>query len=216
MSDSDSFIREVSEEVRKDRMYALWKKWGPFVFIAIAIVVAGAAYWSWGKTRDAAAAAQRGEAILAADPTSVEAQQALIEKLAPPSQLVPTFTAAATMANAGDTAKAAEAYRAIAAREDLARLYRDMAMLQALRLEAVEGDAGTVLADLAPLTEEGAPYAPLARELAAALHIRAGDIEAARNELTAILASAQATSALKLRAREMLMVIGGADEKDAS
>ena len=43
MSESDSFIQEVTEEVRQDRMFALWKKWGPYVLAAIVIAVGGAA-----------------------------------------------------------------------------------------------------------------------------------------------------------------------------
>ena len=30
MSDTDSFIQEVTEEVRQDRMFALWKKWAAY------------------------------------------------------------------------------------------------------------------------------------------------------------------------------------------
>ena len=42
VSDSDSFISEVSEEVRRDRMFALWRKYGPFLIGAIALIVAAA------------------------------------------------------------------------------------------------------------------------------------------------------------------------------
>src|SRR5690606_31235762 len=96
----------------------------------------------------------------------------------------------------------------------LARHYRDLALLQALRIEATADPAGA-LAELAPLMGPGAPYAPLARELAAVLHLRAGDIEAARAELEAILADQRATQALRLRARE-LMKIAGEPETDSA
>jgi hypothetical protein len=30
VSETDSFIQEVTEEVRHDRMFRLWKKYGPY------------------------------------------------------------------------------------------------------------------------------------------------------------------------------------------
>ncbi len=100
------------------------------------------------------------------------------------------------------------AIRQIATRDDVAAHYRQLALLQAVRLEAATADPQAALAELAPLIETS-PYAPLARELAAALHLRAGDREAAHTELEAILADPRATAGLKLRARELLIASGG-------
>src|SRR5699024_1853637 len=139
LSESDSFIREVTEEVRQDRMFALWKKWGPYIIALIVVIVGGAALWAWLETREAEQAPARGATLLAADPASVEQQQALVAELEPPARLVPRFTAAAALADAGETTKAAEAYRAIAASDGLPGYYHDLALLQALRLEAADG-----------------------------------------------------------------------------
>ncbi|HET7409974.1 MAG TPA: hypothetical protein VFJ13_07220 [Paracoccaceae bacterium] len=215
MSESDSFIQEVTEEVRQDRMFALWKKWGPYILAVIVLAVGGAALWTWMEARERARAEQVGGILLGAEPASVEEQQTAVAVLEPPARIVAEFAAAAALADAGDTAGAAEAYRALAARGDLAQHYRDLAVLQALRIEATTADPAAALADLAPLMEPGAPYAPLARELAAVLHMRAGDIEAARAELEAILADARTTQALRLRARELMNVVG-APETDGA
>src|SRR5690606_19551715 len=138
------------------------------------------------QAREQARAEQVGGILLGAEPGSLEEQQTAVAVLEPPARIVAEFAAAAALADAEDAAGAAEAYRGLAARGDLARHYRDLALLQALRIEATADPAGA-LAELAPLMEPGAPYAPLARELAAVLHLRAGDIEAARAELEAIL-----------------------------
>jgi hypothetical protein len=109
-------------------------------------------------------------------------------------------------------AEAVRRYRGIAARGDIAEHYRQLALLQAVRLEAASPGAqagpSAVLAELAPLID-GSPYALLARELKAALHLKAGDREAAHAELQAILADPRATSSLRLRAQEMLTASGG-------
>lgn len=206
MSESDSFIQEVTEEVRQDRMFALWKKWGPLVIGIVVLLVGGAAAWSWMEARQQAEAEVRGGLLLGAEPGSVEEQQALVVLLEQPTRIVAEFATAAALARAGETARASEAYRAIAQRGEVERHYRDLALLQALRLDAETADPAAALAELEALTSQGAPYAPLARELAAVLHMRAGDAEAARAELEAILADDTATQALRLRARELLTV----------
>ncbi len=207
MSEHDSFIQEVTEEVRQDRMFALWKKWGPFVLAGIVLVVAATAAWSWMQTRQHAQAEARGGALLAAEPGSLQAQQKLAEQMKAPAQLVPEFAVAAALARQGESAIAAEAYRSIAARGELAPAYRQMALLQAIRLEAATAaDPKAALAELQPLMQPGAPYALLARELAAALHLKAGDRAAARAELEVILADQAATQNMRIRAREMMSV----------
>lgn len=215
MSESDNFIHEVTEEIRKDRMYRLWTKWGPLVLALIVLAVGGSAVWAWMDLRAAERAEIRGGDLLAADPASFEAQQKLAAQLEPPARLVAEFTAAAALAASGNAGGAAAAYRAIAAKDGLLPVYRDLALLQALRIEAAGGDLAAVQAELAPLMEAGAPYAPLARELSAVLHIRAGDIPAARAELAAILDDAQSTQTLRLRAQELMKVVGGGEPEQA-
>lgn len=206
MSESDSFIQEVNEEVRQDRMFALWKKWGPWVLAALVLIVGGAALWSWMQARDHAQAQARGAALLAASPDELAAQQRLAETIDGPARLVAEFGVAAQLARQGETEIAAEAYRSLAARGDIAPYYRQLALLQALRIEAQSADPATVLAELEPLMQPGAPYAPLARELAAVIHLRAGDAQAAQSQLDAILADPTASQALRLRARELMSV----------
>jgi hypothetical protein len=204
LSETDSFIQEVTEEVRQDRMFALWKKWGPYVLAALVLVVGAAALWSWNRAQEEAEAEARGAVLLAADADP----QAAADQLEPPARIVADFAAAAALGRSGDTAAAAERYRQIAARDDLAGHYRQLALLQAVRLEASSAEPSAALAELGPLIESS-PYSLLARELAAALHLRAGDREAAHAELQAILADPRATANLRLRAQELLTASGG-------
>ena len=44
MSDTDSFIEEVSEEVRRDKLYATFKKYGWIAALFILVVVGGATW----------------------------------------------------------------------------------------------------------------------------------------------------------------------------
>ena len=40
MADRDSFIDEVSEELRRDRMLTAWRRWGPWVVGVVVLAVA--------------------------------------------------------------------------------------------------------------------------------------------------------------------------------
>ena len=66
MSDTDSFIEEVSEEVRRDRLYGYMRKYGWIAVLAILALVGGAAYNEYSKAQARAKAQTAGDAILAA------------------------------------------------------------------------------------------------------------------------------------------------------
>ena len=44
MSDTDSFIDEVTEEVRRDRLFLLLRRWGWVGVLAVILIVGGAAF----------------------------------------------------------------------------------------------------------------------------------------------------------------------------
>ena len=66
MSDTDSFIDEVTEEVRRDRLYLLLRRWGWVGVVAVVLIVGGAAFNEFRKARDTSQAQKLGDDILAA------------------------------------------------------------------------------------------------------------------------------------------------------
>ncbi len=52
LSDSDSFIEEVSEEVRRDRLFGLFRKYAWIPILLIIIIVGGAAFNEYRKITD--------------------------------------------------------------------------------------------------------------------------------------------------------------------
>lgn len=209
LSDVDSFIREVTEEVRQDRMFRLWKKYAPYIIGAVLLVIAGAAALSWWNERKEQQARALGSLFLAADIGSVEAQERLLAEVEGPARLVAELRLAAAKALAGDAAASAALYREIAARPGLDPAYADLARLQAVRVAVAEMAPEAVRAELAPLMAEGRPYRLLAMELSAAVKLNTGDAEGAHAELRAILADPQATRGLRQRAQAMLVSSGG-------
>ena len=66
MSETDSFIDEVTEEVRRDRLFAIFRKYGWIGILTIVVIVGGASWTEWKKAKAEAAAQSFGDALVAA------------------------------------------------------------------------------------------------------------------------------------------------------
>ncbi len=64
MSDTDSFIDEVNEEVRRDRFYGLLRRYGWIAVVAVVAIVGGAAWNEYSKAQERAQAEALGDAML--------------------------------------------------------------------------------------------------------------------------------------------------------
>ena len=53
MSDTDSFLQEVSEELRRDKLYRNMRKYGWIGLLLVVIIVGGAAYREYQKSQAA-------------------------------------------------------------------------------------------------------------------------------------------------------------------
>ena len=207
MSESDSFIQEVSEEIRQDRMFKLWKRYAPYVIGAIIVIVGAAAVWNWMEHRAVLEARETGGAFLAAELGSVEAQEALLEEVEDEAEVVAALRMASSLLLDGQEERAAEVYSGVAARDDVPPAYSHLALLNAVKLSAEESAPEALIGELAPLVEEGAPYRPLALELRGLLHLRAGDAGAAREDLEAALAAPSVTAETRRRVNGILAAL---------
>ena len=208
-SDSDSFFREVSEEVRRDRMFRLWKKYGPYAIAAIVAVIAGTAALNWWQHQQRQAARELGGVFLSTDIADPEQQRQLIERADGQAETLARLRLAAATAESGDRQEAARLYREVANAGGLAPAYADLARLQAIRLALPDMDPAEAVSELEPLTAEGAPYRLLALELRAVAQLNAGQTEAAHADLRTILESSNATRELIERAAALLVASGG-------
>ena len=195
MSQSDSFIDEVTEEVRRDRLFALFRRWAWLAVLLVVLLVGGAAWNEWRLSRDRAEAEARGEAILLARDSNDTAALLVAD---------PVLGALMT----GDPA----ALDRLAADEAADAVYRDLAILR------VAGDPATGLSRaerivrLQSIAAPGAPYALLAEERIALLEAEDGDREAALERLRRIAEDANAGGDLRQRAGQAIVALGGQEE----
>ncbi len=64
--DNETFYREVDEELRKDQLSGLWKRYGLLAIGAAVLLIAGLGGFLWWQNQQAAKAGERGEALVAA------------------------------------------------------------------------------------------------------------------------------------------------------
>lgn len=209
MSNPDSFIDEVTEEVRRDKLYAVLRKYGWIGVAGVILIVGGAAVNEWIKARDRADAEAAGDAILDAiavgDPATRIAALEAIPAQGDRAALLGLIVAAET----GDAASAAERLQAIADNTALPSLYRDLAVLKRAMLPGSPVAAADRKEALAPLTAAGAPFRALAEEQTALAEIELGETDAALTRLSALLADQDASGALRQRASQLIVALGG-------
>jgi hypothetical protein len=216
---SDIF-REVEEDVRRERLEKLWKKYGDYIIAGMAVIVVGVAGFKLWQHYQAVQIAKASVAYSTAmqlgnGGKSAEAAQvfANIAKNAPRG-----YAASARLAEAdalfadGKTADAVALYKTIA-QEDKTEL-GDLARIReawALANSASKSDLQTLLA---PLTDPKSAWRFMAREIIAYCDFRDGALKAAQSEYESLTAESDAPEAVRRRAAAMASLIragGGAN-----
>ncbi|MBY5971147.1 hypothetical protein KUV28_02255 [Ferrimonas balearica] len=210
MSDANSFIDEVNDEVRRDRLYGLLRRYGWIAILAVVLIVGGAAWNEWRKAQERAEAEAFGDAILTAlDADDTEARITGLEgvEAATPEQqaLLAFLTASEAAAGAEDPARAAAAL----ADTPATGIYADIARFKRLLLESGQMEPAARRDALLELAVPGNPLRLLAEEQIALTHVAEGDSEAALGVLREILDDAEVTEGLRQRASQLMVALGG-------
>jgi len=211
---SDIF-REIDEELRRDNLLKLWQRYGKYVIVAAAVLVAAtavAAGWREYQSRQAQAQGVRYEAALSLarqgkDREAAGAFAALAQNSAAGRAVLARFEEAALKAKAGDRDGAIALYGAIAADSGADQAYRDLANLLAARLE-LDKDPKDAATRLAPLTDAGNPWHSTALELTALAALDEGDKTKARATYQRLADDLAAPQGARARAAEMVAALG--------
>ncbi len=216
MSNPDSFIDEVSEEVRRDRMYGLMRRWGWVPVLVVVLAVGGAAWNEWRKSQAEFRAEVFGDAVLSAlGAGDLNARRAALAGVTPTDEyqtaILSLLRATTELAEGGDPAVATDALQAVADLPDISTEYRHLALLK-LMLAGGSGDAGEDGAILDELATPGAPFRTLAVEMQALRALDAGDEATALTLLRALSQDAEATESLRQRATQLIVALGASPE----
>lgn len=208
MSNPESFIDEVSEEVRRDQLFAMMKRYGWIAVLLVVVLVGGAAWTEYSRAKATAAAQATGDGILAALEFDDSAQRS--EALAAlPASAITALMTSSELQLSGDLEAAAAALDGLVADMTVAQVYRDIAAFKAILLRHDGMSPEDRKIALAPLAAPGGELRLLAMEQMALADIELGDIEAALAGLTSILEDAGVTRGLRDRASSLIVALGG-------
>jgi hypothetical protein len=213
VSETDSFVDEVSDELRRDRLFAQFRRFGPYVIAGLVLLVAASAWNEWRKAEAAAAREAAGDALRAALalPLAEDRAKALAAVTGPEGAvpLPARLLSAQALFDAGKEKAAADALSAIAAEAGADPLYRDLAVLRLVSLRGEAMPPAERVTTLDPLTAPGAPFRLLALEQRAIARAALGETAKAIDDLQVVLADPAATEGLKGRAGLLLRALGG-------
>ena len=213
----DSFIREVDEELRSEKMQQFWSRYGKLVIGgALAIVLLTAGYRGY-KYYMESQAATAGDAFMAAVQLSddnkhdeaIKALGELAEKGPAAYTALAQMRMASELTGKGDAKAAIAAYDKIAENSKIDETYRDLARLRAGLLLVDTGTQADVKKRVEALAKAGIPFRHSAREGLGLAAWKAGDLKEAAKYFNLISEDQAAPGSMRGRANLMLDLIAG-------
>ncbi len=208
-------FKEVDEDLRRENLEKLWKKYGLYLMgLAAMVVLAVAGVQGWraydldqrGQLSDRYGAArelaQGGEAA-----AGLDAMIDLSEAAGGGYAGLAAFEEARLRVESGDTEGAIAVWDRIADDSGLGPGFKEAATLFSVLHQIDSGDSAALRARLQPLATDSQPFRSTARELLAVIALGEGDIAAARTLYTQISDDRQAPAGLRQRATQMLAAL---------
>ncbi|MBT4285019.1 MAG: hypothetical protein HOD94_06885 [Rhodobacteraceae bacterium] len=210
MSNNESFIQEVSEEVRRDRLYRILKKWGWIGIAVIVALVGGASFNEWNKDSKMNSARNLGDRVLSAvsnkDP--IELKEIETSNISQDIFIKNLLSAILLSDNKLDASK-----KALEEIRDLPSITKTYRELNAFKLGLLLLKEDNLTSDerfgvFEEFVEPGSPFRLLAKEQQALILIEQGKLELAIKALTEISVDSETTASLKRRVTQLRISLG--------
>lgn len=216
MSD-DSFIREVNDELRKDRAKALWDRYGAALIAAVVLIIVGTAayvgYRYWDELRANRSGDAYSQALVLADAGSNDDALAAFAQLEKDGYgaypLLARMRAATVKADKGDFDEAVKDFDAVAADNSIPAVLRDMARLRSALLLIDHGTFADVSSRVETLTADTNALRHSAREALGLAFWKDGKKADAQKLFEQIVADDAAPRNIRQRATIMAGLIRG-------
>lgn len=210
MSNPESFIDEVTEEVRRDKLFATFRKYGWIGILAVLGIVGGTAWTEWQKSQAEAEARAFGDALMmATDASTPEDRRAALAQVQATGEKAAVLNLLIASDPAEDATATLEALNRIEADATLPQVWRDLAVLRRIGVQGRDLPLADRRAALEPLAQPGRSFRVLAAEQLAYLLIEEGKTPEAISALHALTQDQEATGGLRNRAQQMIVALGG-------
>ncbi|MDQ8755709.1 tetratricopeptide repeat protein [Sphingosinicella sp. LHD-64] len=172
-SDGETFVREVDEELRKERINTFVTRYGWAIIAGVVLFLGAIGGWIWWQHRQAEQAGKQGETLLealnAAESGNRNAAQPKIEELAKSDiegyRVAALFARANAEIGANNNRAAIATLKSIADNQDFDETYRQAALVRQTALEFDSLQPQVVIQRLQPLARPGQPWFGTAGEM---------------------------------------------------
>lgn len=203
----ESFLREVEEELRSDKLKAFWRRYALFIIggaVLIVGLVAANEAWKWWRENTAATASEQYYAAIAlaerGDFAGAEQALATIQADGPEGYgILARFRSASLHAEMGEHDSAISIYDGLSSSLNEPRL-RELALILGAYLAVDHLDLPAVQARAGSLTGDESPLRNNAREALGLAYYKAGDFENARANFELIAGDFNAAQEIQIRA----------------
>lgn len=210
MSDPNyGFIDEVTDELRRERLFGLFRRYGWVAVVAILAIVGGTIWVEWSAHRHERNARDWGDAILRAEESGDPAAITGVDPRGSGGRaLIAALLAAGHWTEAGSTEAASGALRGVIAGSGDDPVLADLARLKLVMIEGAAMNPSERDAILAQLSLPGAPFELLALEQKAIALIEARRHEDAISLIAQIQQKDGLSGTLQQRLSEMMITLG--------
>ena len=213
---NETFLREVDENLRRDRLRDFGKKYGGWLAGAVALFLIASGGFIWWQQHKVQRSEQQAEQLAEVfknigSGTTGDAPKKLDEMSDSGTKAVRAtamFTRAALALQQNDTKLAIAKYREIAEDSSLPQPYRDAALLRQTALEFDALQPQQVISRLQPLAKPGAPWFGSAGEMTALALIKQDQPAQAAQLFAAIAKDKSVPGPIRARAVQIASSLG--------
>lgn len=222
--DNETFYREVDEELRKEQLSNLWRRYGLLAIAAFVLLLAGIGGYIWWQNRQAEKAGERAEALVGVfDQVQAGKAKEAAPKLDPIAEEGGSgYRAAALLTKAdialqeGNVQAAAATFKQVAEDEDLAEPYRQLALIRQTTVEFDRLAPAEVIRRLQPLAQAGNSWFGSAGELVALAYLKQKQPQRAAPIFAALAKDETLPPSIRSRAVQMAGSLGVDAVSDAA
>ena len=213
---SETFLREVDENLRRDQLRDFFKQYGNWLIAALILFLVASGGFIWWKQHQQKLAATHGEELaqiyrdIGGGDTSKAPQQ--LDQLAKSSSKAvrasALFTRAALALQLNDQKLAIAKYREIATDGSMPQPYRDAALIRQTALEFDTLQPQQVIGRLEPFAKAGEPWFGSAGEMTALALVKQGKKAEAGRLFAAIANDKSVPESIRGRALQIASSLG--------
>ena len=215
-NDSDTFLREVDDELRREKVTSFVARHGWKIVAAAVLLLAAIGGWIWWQHRQNVKAGEDSQklsqVIEQLEARNARGAAAGIDELAQSDRdgyrIAALFARANAQISTNAIPAAIETLKSIAADGDAPQPYRDAALIRQTQLEFDTMSPGAVVQRLQPFAQAGNPWHGTAGEMVGIAYIKANRMDQAARTFEALAKDPGVPETIRARAVQMASSLG--------